>query len=118
MDVNPLKKIWQAGGVAVGTMILYSTDIATIEIAAAAGLDFVMLDVEHRPHNPETIHDLAQVARQLAAHQIERLRERHAGVVEVRELAEEEVLVAAPVQGRPLCPAFVVSWSRSLPTFL
>ncbi len=63
MDVNPLKKIWQAGGVAVGTMILYSTDIATIEIAAAAGLDFVMLDVEHRPHNPETIHDLAQVAR-------------------------------------------------------
>ena len=63
MDVNPLKKIWQAGGVAVGTMILYSTDIATIEIAAAAGLDFVMLDVEHRPHNPETIHDLTQVAR-------------------------------------------------------
>ena len=34
MEVNPLKNIWQAGGTAVGTMILYSSDIATVEIAA------------------------------------------------------------------------------------
>ncbi len=62
MSINPLKKIWDAGGVAVGTYIMYSRDIATIEIAAA-GLDFVLFDLEHRPHDTETIHDLSQVAR-------------------------------------------------------
>ena len=63
MTINPLKKIWDAGGVAIGSYIMYSRDIATIEIAAAAGLDFVLFDLEHRPHDTETIHDLAQVAR-------------------------------------------------------
>jgi 2-keto-3-deoxy-L-rhamnonate aldolase RhmA len=63
MTVNPLKKIWDAGGVAVGTYIMYSRDIATVEIAAASGLDFLVIDLEHRPHGSESIHDLAQVAR-------------------------------------------------------
>ena len=63
MDVNPLKRIWDSGGVAVGTYIMYSRDLTTIQLAAAAGLDFVMFDLEHRPHDYETIHDLSQVAR-------------------------------------------------------
>jgi 2-keto-3-deoxy-L-rhamnonate aldolase RhmA len=62
-DVNPLKPIWASGRVAVGTYIMYSRDVTTIQLAAAAGLDFVLFDMEHRPHDFETIHDLCQVAR-------------------------------------------------------
>jgi 2-dehydro-3-deoxyglucarate aldolase/4-hydroxy-2-oxoheptanedioate aldolase len=62
MDTNPLKKIWQSGATAIGTMIVFNTDIATIRIAAAAGLDFVMFDLEHSPHTSQTLHDLAPVA--------------------------------------------------------
>jgi len=63
MDVNPLRKIWDSGRAAVGTFILSIRDIAIVEIAAAAGLDFVLFDLEHRAHNSETIHDQLQVAR-------------------------------------------------------
>lgn len=65
MTVNPLKAKWRAGKIAIGTFILYSRDIATIEIAAAAELDFVLFDLEHRAHHSETIHDLVQVSRLL-----------------------------------------------------
>jgi 2-keto-3-deoxy-L-rhamnonate aldolase RhmA len=63
MNVNPLKAKWAAGATTFGAMLAYSRDVATIEIAAAAGLDFVLFDLEHRPHGSETIHDLSQVAR-------------------------------------------------------
>lgn len=63
MNVNPLKQIWQSGKPAVGTYIMYSRDVTTVQIAAAAGLDFVVFDLEHRPHSIETVHDLCQVAR-------------------------------------------------------
>ena len=63
MDVNPLKRIWDDGGTAIGTYIMYSRDIATVQLAAASGLDYVLFDLEHRPHDYGTIHDLSQVAR-------------------------------------------------------
>lgn len=63
MDVNPLKSIWDSGRAAVGTYIMYSRDLTTVQLAAAAGLDFVMFDLEHRPYDYETVHDLSQVAR-------------------------------------------------------
>ena len=63
MNVNPLKAKWAAGQTVLGVMLAYSRDLATIEIAAAAGLDFILLDLEHRPHGPESVHDLSQVAR-------------------------------------------------------
>lgn len=63
MKVNPLKKKWREGRTLIGTHIMYSTDITTIQIAASTGLDFVVFDLEHRPHNYETIHDLCQTAR-------------------------------------------------------
>lgn len=63
MNVNPLKAKWAAGATVFGAMLAFSRDIATIEIAAAAGLDFVLFDLEHRPHGSESIHDLSQVAR-------------------------------------------------------
>ena len=63
MNVNPLKHIWESGKQAVGTYIHYSRDLTTVQLAAAAGLDFIIFDLEHRPHDVETIHDLSQVAR-------------------------------------------------------
>ena len=63
LDINPLKSIWNTGRTAVGTYIMYSRDITTVQLAASAGLDFVVFDLEHRPHTIETIHDLCQVAR-------------------------------------------------------
>ncbi len=63
MKVNPLTEIWDSGRAAVGTYIMYSRDITTVQIAAAAGLDFIVFDMEHRPHDYESIHDMAQVAR-------------------------------------------------------
>ena len=63
MNVNPLKSIWDSGRTAVGTYIIYSRDLTTVQLAAAAGLDFVMFDLEHRPYDYETVHDLSQVAR-------------------------------------------------------
>ena len=63
MNVNPLQSIWKQGGVAVGSYLMYSRDTATVEIAAAAGLDYVLLALEHRPQESQTVHDLCQVAR-------------------------------------------------------
>ena len=63
MEVNPLKQKWDANETLIGTHIMYSRDITTIQIAAASQLDFVVFDLEHRPHDYETIHDLCQVAR-------------------------------------------------------
>lgn len=63
MNINPLRQIWARGEVAIGTYLMYSREIAAVEVAAAAGLDFVLFDLEHRPQDPETIHDLSQVAR-------------------------------------------------------
>ena len=63
MNVNPLRSIWNQGRPAVGSYIMYSRDVATVEIAAAAGLHFVIFDLEHRPLDTYTIHDLCQVAR-------------------------------------------------------
>ena len=47
MNVNPLKQIWQSGKTVIGTYIMYSRDVTTVELAAAAGLDFVVFDLEH-----------------------------------------------------------------------
>ena len=55
MNINPLKSIWNTGRTAVGTYIMYSRDITTVQLAATAGLDFVVFDLEHRPHNIETV---------------------------------------------------------------
>lgn len=63
MEVNPLKQKWDANEILIGTHIMYSRDITTIQIAATSQLDFVVFDLEHRPHDYETIHDLCQVAR-------------------------------------------------------
>lgn len=48
MVPNPLRRRWQSGQPALGTFV-YSTDPASVEIAALAGLDFAIIDLEHAP---------------------------------------------------------------------
>ncbi len=45
---NPLRRRWQSGEAALGTFV-FSTDPASVEIAALAGLDFAVIDLEHAP---------------------------------------------------------------------
>ena len=61
--VNPLKAMWDRGEAAVGTMMLVLSDPAAVQIAAAAGMDFIIFDLEHRPQDSQTLHHLCQVAR-------------------------------------------------------
>ena len=48
MQVNPLKQKWDENETLIGTHIMYSKDITTIQLAAASQLDFVVFDLEHR----------------------------------------------------------------------
>lgn len=59
MIVEDLK----AGGRAVGTMIRMVRNPAIAAVAAQAGLDFIMFDMEHGPYSLEAVSDAAKVAR-------------------------------------------------------
>ncbi len=48
MVPNPVRSRWQSGRPALGTFV-FSTDPASVEIAALAGLDFAVIDLEHAP---------------------------------------------------------------------
>ena len=115
MDVNPLKRIWDAGRVAIGTYLNYSRDPATVQVAAAAGLDFLLFDLEHRPYGYETVHDLSQIARlagmaslvgprEISAHAISHVLDIGASGVVVPhvETTEEVELVIQAVRYPPL----------------
>ena len=53
----------KSGGRAVGTMIRMIRNPAIASVAAQAGLDFIMLDMEHGGHSMESVCDVAAVAR-------------------------------------------------------
>ncbi len=55
---NKLKKLLQSGAVALGTGFASTRDPDTIYNIAAAGADFVFIDLEHGPLNLETAVDL------------------------------------------------------------
>ncbi len=63
MKPNVLRKLLRDGATAYGTMI---TDLRTPiigQIMAQAGCDFLFFDMEHGPHNMETVADLVRVTR-------------------------------------------------------
>ena len=45
MEMTNVK--WDENETLIGTHIMYSRDITTIQIAAASGIDFVVFDLEH-----------------------------------------------------------------------
>jgi 2-keto-3-deoxy-L-rhamnonate aldolase RhmA len=61
---NPVKGILAEGGRAFGTMITSVTWPGIMEILAASGWQFVVIDTEHSLYNHETIENLLRAARQ------------------------------------------------------
>jgi 4-hydroxy-2-oxoheptanedioate aldolase len=58
----PVKKV-REGGRIVGMMVRLVGVPAIARIARQAGLDFIMLDMEHGPHGMQTVEDIAGQAR-------------------------------------------------------
>jgi 2-keto-3-deoxy-L-rhamnonate aldolase RhmA len=58
MRENPVKRTLQRGGVAVGTMVFEFATTGIARIAAAAGAEFVVFDMEHSGFGVETIRTL------------------------------------------------------------
>lgn len=58
LRANRLKEIIDSGHTALGCSLNEARDPGTIHCLAAAGLDFVFIDLEHNSFNPETVFDL------------------------------------------------------------
>ncbi len=63
MRVNRVKRTLSAGGTALGTMVFEFASTGIARIAAAAGADFVLFDLEHTGWSMETIRMLLASAR-------------------------------------------------------
>lgn len=63
MRENKVKRALQRGETVIGTMITEARSPAIVQILAAAGLDFIFIDMEHGPYSLETVSDLIRVAR-------------------------------------------------------
>jgi len=63
MRANPVKQTLQHGGVALGTMIFEFATTGIARIAAAAGAEFVVYDMEHTGWSIETIRTTMATAR-------------------------------------------------------
>lgn len=63
MRTNPIKKKLREGGVALGTLVFEFATTGIFRIAAAAGAEFVLFDMEHTGWSMETIRMLLATGR-------------------------------------------------------
>lgn len=63
MRVNKAKRTLQAGGVALGSMVFEFATTGIARIAATAGADFLIFDMEHTGWSVETVRTLMATAR-------------------------------------------------------
>jgi 2-keto-3-deoxy-L-rhamnonate aldolase RhmA len=63
MRVNPVKRTLREGGVAIGTMMLEFNTTGTARVAAEAGAEFAVFDMEHTGWSMETIRMLMATSR-------------------------------------------------------
>src|SRR5947209_8678849 len=63
MRTNSVKQKLRAGGTAIGTMVFEFATTGIARIAAAAGAEFVLFDMEHTGWSMETIRQLLATAR-------------------------------------------------------
>jgi len=63
MRKNALRQALQGGKPVFGTMLQESRSSAVPELMAAAGCDFIFIDMEHGAFNMETVADLIKVTR-------------------------------------------------------
>ena len=63
MKLNPIKRRLQAGGVAIGTFMFEFNSTGIARIAAEAGAEFAIFDMEHTGWSVETIRGLIATSR-------------------------------------------------------
>jgi 2-dehydro-3-deoxyglucarate aldolase/4-hydroxy-2-oxoheptanedioate aldolase len=63
MPINPVKRVLREGGVAVGTMMFEFATTGVARIAAEAGAEFAVFDMEHTGWSMETIRMLMATSR-------------------------------------------------------
>ena len=74
MRRNALKGQLKSGGTAIGTMIQEMTNPSIAQILHSVGFDFFMIDGEHSPFNPETVHGIVRAGRLLDMSPLVRVR--------------------------------------------
>lgn len=62
MDGRELKAIWRSGTASLGAWITL-TDPAVAAVICNAGYEWVLIDAEHMPYNPETLRNIIAVVR-------------------------------------------------------
>jgi 2-keto-3-deoxy-L-rhamnonate aldolase RhmA len=114
MKSNPVKQTLRAGGTVIGSEIsrLRSPDIA--RIYAAAGFDFVFIDMEHTSFGLETVSDMIQTARRSGIVPIVRVPQaEYVHVARVLDAGAQGIIV--PRVNTPLEVENIVSWTRYPP---
>ncbi|MDC7235412.1 MAG: aldolase/citrate lyase family protein [Spirochaetales bacterium] len=110
MNINEVKK----GRRIVGTMIRFSRNSGICQIAKAAGLDFLMYDMEHGDYSLETFSDAARLARSIDLGILVRVPElSKAWVSRVMDLGADGVMV--PMISSREEAEKLVAWSRYVP---
>jgi len=108
-----VKKI-REGNRIVGTMVRMVRNPAITQIAYHAGLDFIMLDLEHGPYSIETVSDVAKVARSIGLGIFARVPELAKGYVSrLMDAGIEGIMV--PMISTPEEAKQLVKWSRYAP---
>jgi 2-keto-3-deoxy-L-rhamnonate aldolase RhmA len=75
MRANKTKALLRQGETVIGTWLDELRSPAVAQILAAAGLDFLVVDMEHGPYNLETVADIVRMARQVDITPIVRIPE-------------------------------------------
>ena len=78
---NPIQQALKSGRSVIGTMIVQLRAPAFIQLFAAYGLEFFIIDMEHGSYSLETAADLIQVARLAGITPLVRLNEPHYHVI-------------------------------------
>ena len=98
----------------VGTMVRMVRNPAVAQIAKAAGLDFIMFDMEHGPYSIETVSDIAKVARSSGIGIFARVPELAKGYVSrLMDAGVQGIMV--PMVSNPEEAQKLVDWSRYAP---
>jgi len=97
-----------------GTMLRMIRSPGVVAIARNAGLDFIMLDLEHAPYSFETLADLARAGRALGLAVLARVPEVSRGVVS-RALDCGVAGVMGPMIESPEQARAFVSWAKYPP---
>ncbi|MDI6726315.1 MAG: aldolase/citrate lyase family protein [Smithellaceae bacterium] len=110
MDMKQLRE----GKKAVGTMVRMVRNPASAWMAHQAGLDFIMLDLEHGPFNMETVEDVFKVGRGLNLGCLVRVPELSKGYVS-RIMDAGATGVMAPMLETKEQAELLVRWSKYAP---